>query len=201
MLYLVDGGGANLSGDGFANSVDFVWGGRLFRNQVVMSAKHIPQLGCAFGNCTAGAAYTAALCDELVMVKNNATIYLGGPPLVKAATGEDADEQTLGGALMHCSKSGVADHYVDTEEQACRKMRAMVEHLPTMQSFNSRPAIFNNTGLGSPHFATQGEVDPPLFPADELYGVLPEDNKIPFDIREVIARVVDGSRFHEFKAR
>eukprot|EP00808_Paulinella_micropora_P012732 g34696.t1 len=192
-IYLVDGGGANLgggvgsmSGAGEEQSAAvFVSGGLQFKNQAVMSSMRIPQIAAVLGKCTAGGAYIPAMADESIIVKGNGTIYLGGPPLVKAATGEEADEQELGGAAMHCSKSGVTDHFAETEDEALRLVRAAVESL-------ARPARFL-----LPTTAPQ----PPAYDPEELLGLIPEDNKFPYDVREVIARVVDSSRFHEFKPR
>jgi 3-methylcrotonyl-CoA carboxylase beta subunit len=186
-VYLVDGGGANLSadngGDG-AMTVGFVEYGKQFRNQSIMSSMKIPQIACVLGQCTAGGAYVPALSDEVVHV-NGGNIYLGGPPLVKAATGEIATQEQLGGAAMHTSKSGVSDHYAENEEEALHKVRTIIEHL-------QRPAKVQLPMLNP---------EPPAYSPEELLGVVPEDTKIPFDVREVIARIVDGSRFHEFKPR
>jgi len=151
-----------------------------------LSGKNIPQVAAVLGMCTAGAAYVPAMCDESIIVKGNGTVYLGGPPLVKAATGEDADEQLLGGGAMHTSVSGVVDHLAEDEPQALHMMRSICEH------FNrNRKQI--PPGMRVPV--------PPLYDPEELLGVIPEDNKLPYDMREVIARIVDGSRFHEFKPR
>jgi acetyl-CoA carboxylase carboxyltransferase component len=188
-IYLVDGGGANLSaGDGSVSqgsAAAFVAGGAQFYNQAIMSSMRIPQISAVLGKCTAGGAYIPAMSDESVIVKGNGTIYLGGPPLVKAATGEIANEQDLGGAAMHTSKSGVADHMAENEEEALLKVRSIVEHLAR------RPR----------HVLPMATPEPPAYDPDELLGILPEDNKFPYDIREVIARIVDGSRLHEFKPR
>jgi acetyl-CoA carboxylase carboxyltransferase component len=188
-IYLVDGGGANLGaedGNTTQNSAAaFTLIGRQFYNQAVMSAMQIPQLSAVLGKCTAGGAYIPAMSDESVIVKGNGTIYLGGPPLVKAATGEDAEEQELGGAAMHTSKSGVSDHYVETEIEGLHRVRVLVEHLAR------RPR----------HVLPMATPEPPAYDPEELLGIIPEDTKYPFDSREVIARVTDGSRFHEFKPR
>lgn len=188
-IYLVDGGGANLSAaegnSSQGSAAAFVAGGSQFYNQAVMSSLGIPQISAVLGKCTAGGAYIPAMSDENVIVKGNGTIYLGGPPLVKAATGEVANEQDLGGAAMHTSKSGVADHLAETEEEALQKVRCIVEHLAR------RPR----------HVLPMATPEPPAYDVDQLLGIIPEDNKFPFDIREVIARIVDGSRFHEFKPR
>lgn len=189
-IYLVDGGGANLGGgkgsisDG-GSAAAFVMGGLQFKNQAVMSSMKIPQISAVLGKCTAGGAYIPAMSDESIIVKGNGAIYLGGPPLVKAATGEDANEEDLGGAAMHTSKSGVADHFVLTEEEALKKVRVIVEHL------SPRPR----------HVLPMANPEPPAYDPQELLGIIPEDTKFPFDVKEVIARIVDGSRFHEFKPR
>jgi len=186
-VYLVDGGGANLASTSEKNSqasVGFVDGGVLFKNQALMSSKRIPQIGVACGRCTAGGAYTAAMCEELIIVKENGAVYLGGPPLVKAATGEDCNEQDLGGALMHTSKSGTADHFAATEQEAFDKVRSIIEHLGP--AYKAIPRV---------------PVNPPNYDREDILGIIPEDNKIPYDVREVIMRIVDGSRFDEFKAR
>eukprot|EP01062_Namystynia_karyoxenos_P068997 TRINITY_DN641_c0_g1_i2.p1 TRINITY_DN641_c0_g1~~TRINITY_DN641_c0_g1_i2.p1 ORF type:complete len:1189 (+),score=416.21 TRINITY_DN641_c0_g1_i2:87-3569(+) len=202
-IYLIDGGGAKLDSTAEKGSqkdvgdrdtsfegelpANFVEVGVLFKNQARMSAKRIPQVAVVCGMCTAGGAYIPAMCDETIIVKDNGTVYLGGPPLVKAATGEDADEQSLGGAAMHTSKSGTCDHYANTEPEALAKCREVIEHLG-----GRRPRV-TLSGCQAP--------EPPVYDAESLLGVIPESTNIPFDIREVIARVVDGSRFHEFKAR
>jgi len=187
-IYLVDGGGAKLDASKVKDIVPavFVEGGRAFKTQALMSGKNIPQVAAVCGMCTAGAAYIPAMCDESVIVKGNGTVYLGGPPLVKAATGEDADEQELGGGPMHTSQSGVVDHLTEDEPEALAKIRAIAEHFNTCTKFQP-------PGMRAP--------EPPRYDPEEILGVIPEDNKIPFDMREVIARIVDGSRFHEFKPR
>jgi 3-methylcrotonyl-CoA carboxylase beta subunit len=182
-LYLVDSGGAflPLQAEVFPDKEHF---GRIFYNQAQMSAMGIPQLAAVLGSCTAGGAYVPAMCDEAIMVKGNATIFLAGPPLVKAATGEDVTAEELGGAETHTRLSGVADHYAEDEEDALERLRAMVGTL-------------NMPPLAPPPFAPEA----PLYAAEEIYGLLPEDTTTtPFDVREIIARLVDGSRFEEFKA-
>uniref|UniRef100_A0A7S0AU43 Acetyl-CoA carboxylase n=1 Tax=Pyrodinium bahamense TaxID=73915 RepID=A0A7S0AU43_9DINO len=156
-------------------------GGGSFKSQAIMSAKQIPQVACVLGKCTGGAAYIPALCDESVIVKGNGMVYAGD------AAGEGADEQDLGGAAMHTSKSGVIDHLAETEEEAMLKVRTILGHLAGRR----------------PKAELFGMVEPeePLYDPEELLGILPEDTKIPFDVREVVARIVDGSRFHEFKPR
>lgn len=190
-IYLVDGGGANLDPKQIQNlkglvPAEFVNGGRAFKTQALMSGKNIPQIAAVCGMCTAGAAYIPAMCDESIIVKGNGTVYLGGPPLVKAATGEDANEQDLGGGPMHTSQSGVLDHLADDEPQALSMVRSVAEHFNTCTKF-------------APPGMRQPEL--PRYDPEEILGIIPEDNKIPFDMHEIIARIVDGSRFHEFKPR
>jgi biotin carboxyl carrier protein/acetyl-CoA carboxylase beta subunit len=187
-IYLVDGGGAKLDGgDGQLPTVGFVMGGLMFKQEAVLSGKGIPQIACVFGMSTAGAAYVPAMCDENIIVKGNGTVYLGGPALVKAATGEDANEQDLGGGLMHTSKSGVIDHLAEDEADGCRIVRNCIANLA------GRIKRRVPEGFLTP--------EPPKYPTEELLGIVPADRTIPFDVREVIARIVDGSRIHEFKAR
>ena len=181
-IYLVDSGGANLplQSDIFPDREHF---GRIFFNQANMSAKGIPQIAAVMGSCTAGGAYVPAMSDETVIVRKQGTIFLGGPPLVKAATGEEISAEDLGGADVHARQSGVADHYAVSDEHALAIVRSIVAslHLP-------KP---DTVGLTEP-------LDP-LYPADELHGLVPRDVREPYDAREVIARIVDGSEFHEFK--
>ncbi len=183
-IYLVDSGGAFLpmQDEVFPDRDHF---GRIFFNQANMSAAGIPQIACVMGMCTAGGAYVPAMSDETVIVKNQGTIYLGGPPLVKAATGEEVSAEDLGGGDVHTRLSGVADYLAEDDHDALGQVRRIVSHLNTQ-----RPA--------GPAMA---EPEPPLYDASELYGVIPADSKKPFDVREVIARIVDGSRFDEFKSR
>jgi 3-methylcrotonyl-CoA carboxylase beta subunit len=157
--------------------------GRIFYNQANLSAQGIPQIAVVMGSCTAGGAYVPAMSDESIIVKNQGTIFLGGPPLVKAATGEIVTAEELGGGDVHARKSGVVDHLADNDEHALEIARDIVSHL------NRGP------------LARIERVSPeePLYDPSEIAGVLPTDLKTPFDIREVIARTVDGSRFHEFK--
>ena len=183
-LYLVDSGGAflPLQDEVFPDKEHF---GRIFYNQARLSAMNIPQIAVVMGSCTAGGAYVPAMCDESIIVREQGTIFLGGPPLVKAATGEVVDAESLGGADVHTSVSGVADHFAENDRHALEIARDIVRHLNRKKQLP---------------VAVQPPSEP-LFPAEELYGVIPKDTRRPFDIREVIARVVDGSEFQEFKAR
>jgi len=186
-IYLVDSGGAflPLQAEVFPDRDHF---GRIFYNQARMSAMEIPQIAVVLGSCTAGGAYVPAMSDETVIVRNQGTIFLGGPPLVKAATGEEVTAEELGGADVHCRKSGVADHYAHNDEDALAITRHIVEHL------NERGASASRRSL-----RTLSPEDP-LYDAHEIYGIIQEDIRKPYDVREIIARIVDGSRFHEFKA-
>lgn len=181
-IYLVDSGGAflPLQSEVFPDKEHF---GRIFYNQAQMSAAGIPQIAVVMGSCTAGGAYVPAMSDECVIVKGNGTIFLGGPPLVKAATGEDVDAQSLGGAEVHTKLSGVADHFAENDEHALDITRNIVSFL----------------NIGEGQSLKQYEVEEPAYDSEELFGLIPQDTKQPFDIREVIARIVDGSKFHEFK--
>jgi acetyl-CoA carboxylase carboxyltransferase component len=181
-VYLVDSGGIFLphqSGT-FPDQDHF---GRIFYNQSVMSGMSIPQISVVMGSCTAGGAYVPALCDETVIVRKQGTIFIGGPPLVKAATGEEVSDEDLGGADVHCRISGVADHYAQNDKHAIEITRSIVESL-------DHPAKFK---------LDRKEPEDPHYDPEELYGVVPTNLKKPYDIREVIARIVDGSRFQEFK--
>jgi len=182
-IYLVDSGGAFLpmQADVFPDKEHF---GRIFFNQARLSAQNIPQIAVVMGSCTAGGAYVPAMADESVMVRAQATIFLGGPPLVKAATGEVISAEALGGAEVHCRESGTADHYAENDVHALTLARSIVSHL-------NRPKV---------HTPNRIESCDPCYPVDELHGVIPSDPRKPFDVREVIARVVDGSVFDEFKA-
>ncbi|MEZ5810931.1 MAG: carboxyl transferase domain-containing protein [Rhizobiaceae bacterium] len=182
-IYLVDSGGANLPNQDevFPDREHF---GRIFFNQANMSAAGIPQIACVMGSCTAGGAYVPAMSDETIMVKNQATIFLGGPPLVKAATGEVVDAEELGGADLHTRESGVADHYAVDDRHALALVRRIVKNLNRKKEIS----------------LAVREVIPPLHAADDLYGIVPTDLRQPYDVREVIARIVDASEFDEFKA-
>ncbi len=183
-VYLVDSGGAFLpmQDEVFPDKEHF---GRIFFNQANLSAKGIPQIAAVMGSCTAGGAYVPAMCDESIIVKNQGTIFLGGPPLVKAATGEVVSAEDLGGGDVHTRLSGVADHLAQNDLHALALARNAVKNL------NAQKA---------PNIATHAPV-PPKYDAKELYGVIPTDTRKPFDVREIIARIVDGSEFDEFKAR
>ncbi len=183
-VYLVDSGGAFLllQDEVFPDRDHF---GRIFYNQARMSAARIPQIAVVLGSCTAGGAYVPAMSDESVIVKDNGTIFLGGPPLVKAATGEIVTSEDLGGADVHTRLSGVADHFAEDEEHGLEICRSIMSHL--------QREIPKGPQLAIP--------EAPLYDPAEIMGVLPKDNRTPFDVREIIARLVDGSRFHEFKAR
>lgn len=180
-VYLVDSGGANLphQAEVFPDREHF---GRIFFNQAQMSSMGIPQIACVMGSCTAGGAYVPAMSDESVIVRNQGTIFLAGPPLVKAATGEEISAEDLGGGDLHAKKSGVVDHLAENDEHALTIVRDIVSTLQPQS-----PAI----ELCEPR--------PPLFDAGELYGIIPEDVRAPYDVHEVIARIVDGSELHEFK--
>ncbi|MDN3637643.1 carboxyl transferase domain-containing protein [Simiduia curdlanivorans] len=182
-IYLVDSGGANLprQDDVFPDREHF---GRIFFNQANMSAKGIAQIAAVMGSCTAGGAYVPAMADESIIVKEQGTIFLGGPPLVKAATGEVVSAEDLGGADVHCRTSGVADHFAQNDHHALQLVRNAVGRLNRKkpQQLDVRDAV------------------EPLYDAKEIYGVIPKDTRKPYDVREIIARVVDGSEFDEFKA-
>ncbi|VVD62842.1 methylcrotonoyl-CoA carboxylase [Pandoraea horticolens] len=183
-IYLVDSGGANLPNqdDVFPDRDHF---GRIFYNQAQMSAQGIPQIAVVMGSCTAGGAYVPAMSDESIIVKEQGTIFLGGPPLVKAATGEVVSAEDLGGADVHTRLSGVVDHFAQNDAHALAIARSIAANLN-----RQKPATV----------AVKPPVEP-KYDARELYGVIPSDTKKPFDVREVIARLVDGSEFDEFKAR
>jgi 3-methylcrotonyl-CoA carboxylase beta subunit len=185
-IYLVDSGGAFLpkQDEVFPDKEHF---GRIFFNQAQMSSQGIPQIAVVCGSCTAGGAYVPAMSDETIIVKGNGTIFLGGPPLVKAATGEEVTAEELGGAEVHTSKSGVADHFAETEEDALEHARHIIATL------NYRPK--------HPGKFIKEDVKAPLYSSDEIYGIIPQDTRKPFDVRDIIARLVDGSEFQEFKER
>lgn len=182
-IYLVDSGGANLpqQDEVFPDREHF---GRIFFNQANMSAAGIPQIAVVMGSCTAGGAYVPAMADETIMVRQQATIFLAGPPLVQAATGEVVTAEELGGADTHCRISGVADHYAEDDHHALALARQCIGHLNWHKQGQLQTRL----------------VTAPLYDANELYGIIPADAKQPFDVREIIARLVDGSIFDEFKA-
>jgi acetyl-CoA carboxylase carboxyltransferase component len=190
-IYLVDSGGAYLpmQDEVFPDADHF---GRIFYNQARMSAKGIPQIAVVMGSCTAGGAYVPAMSDEAIIVKGTGTIFLGGPPLVKAATGEDVSAEELGGADVHTRRSGVADHYAEDDDHALEICRSIVETLPRRRSAQA-PTWLDHLDPMPP--------EDPLYPGEELYGILPASFREVYDVREVIARLVDGSQFREFKAR
>ena len=181
-IYLVDSGGAflPLQAEVFPDRDHF---GRIFYNQSQMSAESIPQVAVVMGSCTAGGAYIPAMSDEVVIVRHQGTIFLAGPPLVRAATGEEVDAETLGGAEVHTRESGVADHYAMDDEHALAIVRNIAENF----------VYRNNPGL------EVFEPEPPIYDPEEIYGIIPSDTRRQYDVREVIARIVDGSRFQEFK--
>ncbi len=181
-VYLVDSGGANLPNQDevFPDKDDF---GRIFFNQAQMSARGIPQIAVVMGSCTAGGAYVPAMSDESVIVRNQGTIFLGGPPLVKAATGEEVSAEDLGGGDVHARISGVADHLAANDADALSIARRIVGNLNRSKTISLKVR----------------EAAEPLYTAQELYGVIPADTRTPYDVREVIARLVDGSEFDEFK--
>jgi 3-methylcrotonyl-CoA carboxylase beta subunit len=181
-VYLVDSGGVFLPNQSevFPDKLDF---GRIFFNQARLSAAGIPQVAVVMGSCTAGGAYVPAMSDEAIIVKNQGTIFLGGPPLVKAATGEEVSAEELGGGMVHASISGVADHLADNDQDALQICRDIFEtiQVPERQELDIVPSR------------------DPLYDAEEIYGLIPRSHREPFDVRELIARLVDGSEFSEFK--
>jgi 3-methylcrotonyl-CoA carboxylase beta subunit len=178
-VYLVDSGGANLphQSEVFPDREHF---GRIFYNQAQMSAEGIPQIAVVMGSCTAGGAYVPAMSDETIIVRKQGTIFLGGPPLVKAATGEVISAEDLGGADVHARRSGVADHYAMNDDHALYLARRIISHLPSQAG-------------------QMGHSSAPLYAPEEIYGLVPADIRQPYDVREVIARIVDGSELDEFK--
>jgi 3-methylcrotonyl-CoA carboxylase beta subunit len=185
-IYLVDSGGANLPNqdDVFPDKEHF---GRIFFNQATMSANNIPQIAVVMGSCTAGGAYVPAMADESIIVKEQGTIFLAGPPLVKAATGEVVSAEELGGADVHCRTSGVTDHFAQNDHHALTLARAAIKNLNRV-----KPTRLNIDELNS--------VVEPDYPASDIYGIIPKDTRQPYDVREIVARIVDGSQFDEFKA-
>lgn len=183
-VYLVDSGGAFLpkQDEVFPDEDHF---GRIFFNQATMSSQGIPQIAVVMGSCTAGGAYVPAMADQSIMVKNQATIFLAGPPLVKAATGEVVTAEALGGADVHCRISGVADYYAENDEDALQIARRVIANL----NYQKKTSLVCR------------EPQEPTLSIDDIYGVIPADARYPFDIREIIARIVDASEFDEFKAQ
>ncbi|WP_395375350.1 carboxyl transferase domain-containing protein [Marinicella sp. W31] len=183
-VYLVDSGGAflPLQDEVFPDREHF---GRIFYNQARLSAENIPQIAVVMGSCTAGGAYVPAMCDEAIIVKEQGTIFLGGPPLVKAATGEEVDAESLGGAEVHSSQSGVTDHFAENDEHALQMARNIL-------GFMNRK---------KPDWLERKETRTPVYPASDLYGIIPKSTRTPYDVREIIARLVDASEFQEFKVR
>lgn len=181
-IYLVDSGGANLpkQADVFPDKEHF---GRIFYNQAILSSKNIPQIAVVMGSCTAGGAYVPCMADEAIIVDKNGTIFLGGPPLVKAATGQEVSAEELGGAKMHCTVSGVTDHFAVNDYHALEIARTIVNNL-------NRKKV--------DHFSEPYE--DPIYDPEDIYGIIPKDSKKQFDIRQIIAHIVDGSRFDEFKS-
>lgn len=181
-IYLVDSGGAflPLQAEVFPDRDHF---GRIFFNQARMSAASIPQIAVVMGSCTAGGAYVPAMSDENVIVKDTGTIFLGGPPLVRAATGEEVSAQDLGGASVHSRVSGVTDHLAEDDAHAIELTRDIIANLNRVKEIPFSIAASEE----------------PLYPAEDIYGIIPADTRKPFDVREIIARIVDGSRMHEFK--
>lgn len=182
-IYLVDSGGANLPNQDevFPDREHF---GRIFFNQANMSALNIPQIAVVMGSCTAGGAYVPAMADESIIVKEQGTIFLAGPPLVKAATGEVVTAEELGGADVHCRTSGVSDHYAQNDHHALELARSAISNLNRVK----------------PMQLAVKDVAPPAYPTQDIYGVIPKDPRQPYDVKEIIARVVDNSEFDEFKA-
>ncbi len=183
-IYLVDSGGAflPLQDEVFPDRDHF---GRIFYNQAQLSARNIPQIAVVMGSCTAGGAYVPAMCDEAIIVKEQGTIFLGGPPLVKAATGEVVDAESLGGAEVHSSQSGVTDHFAEDDPHALQMARNCL-------NFMNRPSY---------EWLVRKEAREPLYPSHELYGIIPQSTRTPYDVKEIIARIVDASEFQEFKAK
>lgn len=181
-VYLVDSGGVFLpeQANVFPDRFDF---GRFFYNQARLSALGLPQIAIVMGSCTAGGAYVPAMCDETIIVRNQGTIFIGGPPLVKAATGEEVSAEELGGAEVHTRISGVADHLAENDEHAIQICRNIFQTFPAISKMEIQ----------------RTKVEEPAYPIEELYGLAPVDLRKPLDSREIIARVVDGSKFHEFK--
>jgi 3-methylcrotonyl-CoA carboxylase beta subunit len=185
-VYLVDSGGAFLpmQDEVFPDKDHF---GNIFFNQANMSAEGIPQIAVVLGSCTAGGAYVPSMCDQSIIVKGNGTIFLAGPPLVKAATGEEVSAEDLGGALVHSATSGVTDYMASDESEALVMVRELLKQYPPRTSVSNVNRLIKNS------------FENPLYPSDEILGIIPKDTKTPFEIKELIARLIDGSDFTEFK--
>ena len=199
-VYLVDSGGAFLpmQDEVFPDKEHF---GRIFFNQANLSAEGIPQIAAVMGSCTAGGAYVPAMSDETVIVRDQGTIFLGGPPLVKAATGEEVTAEELGGGEVHARTSGVVDHLAEDDAHALQIVRSIVATLPASgRGFETLAgARSSTTGDAGARSSTTEAIEEPVADPAELYDVVPADTRTPYDVREVITRIVDGSRFHEFK--
>lgn len=197
-IYLVDSGGANLprQADVFPDKLHF---GRIFYNQANMSAQGIPQIAVVMGSCTAGGAYVPAMADESIIVKKQGTIFLAGPPLVKAATGEEVSAEDLGGADLHCKTSGVTDHYALDDEHALYLARQIVSNLNLSATNSYNDQLMHSSQVNFQTATPPSAVEEPRYDAEELYGIVGPNLTKSFDVREVIARIVDGSRFTEFK--
>lgn len=198
-LYVVDSGGANLprQAEVFPDRDHF---GRIFYNQARMSRDGIPQISLVAGSCTAGGAYVPALSDDVVIVRGNGTIFLGGPPLVKAATGEDVSAEELGGGELHTARSGVADSLAEGEAHAAALVRRTIANLGPFIN-DDLSSFLSSSAFSSSNQNQNFSYDPPLFDPSELRGVVPADKRTPWDARAALARVLDGSRLAEFKPR
>lgn len=200
-IYLVDSGGAflPLQAKVFPDKLHF---GRIFYNQANMSAEGIAQVAVVMGSCTAGGAYIPSMADESIIVKNQGTVFLAGPPLVKAATGETVTAEELGGADLHCKTSGVTDHYAVDDTHALYLTRQVIKNLnlSTTNAYNERLHYTSKTSIGlQSHENEYAAIEEPLYDPEELYGIVESNLTKTYDVREVIARIVDGSRFDEFK--
>lgn len=200
-IYLVDSGGAflPLQADVYPDKSHF---GRIFYNQATMSAQGIPQISVVMGSCTAGGAYIPSMADESIIVKKQGTVFLGGPPLVKAATGETISAEDLGGADLHCRVSGVTDHYALDDEHALYMARNVVKNLnkAATNRYNNQLSLTSNASLAVQQKTFDGAaIDEPIFDPSEMYGIVESNLTKLYDVREIIARIVDGSKFDEFK--
>lgn len=201
-IYLVDSGGANLprQAEVFPDKMHF---GRIFYNQANMSGKGIVQVAVVMGSCTAGGAYGAAMADEIIIVRRQGTIFLAGPPLVKAATGEVVSAEDLGGADLHCRTSGVTDHYAHDDEHALYLARQIISNLnlESSNSYNENLSLTSNPSIYNPNSVVNNlnDIEEPKYDASEIYGIVGSNLTKTFDVREIIARIFDGSRFSEFK--